>query len=289
MGVLVLALTGVPASAQSSTFTEVWRSAGSPHFDTYAGAGSSATSGVSVDGATDGEALRLRLAARPDENPGGGAAAESEDRFLYGTFESRLRTANCAAQPMAGVVTGQLFTYFNNGTDGNDNGLPDNSEIDFETLCAQPEVVYLTIWTDYRAADSAQRRVMRAVNLRTGSVLATCFFEAFGWDNCQPLSGGESSPADIPAVPGFDSATTFYVYGFTWSATRVTYWIKVNGSRITLWDYQGPRHRIPHVAAYCLQNVWHTASWSPINEPDAVERPQTYMSAWIDWTRVTTS
>lgn len=275
---LVLAALTVP----STTTTEHWRPAEPERFVLYGGA----ISGVPATGTTDGRALRLRLPESPDQGPGGGPGAESTSRFRYGTFVSRLKTANCAAQPNAGVVSGQLFTYFNDGSDYNGNGLPDNSEIDFETLCAEPQVLYLTVWTDYRAADSAQRRVMRAINLRSGKILATCYFTAFGWNNCQQLSGEEASPSDVPAIADFNSATEYHVYGFTWSPTRVTFWIKANGTKITLWDYRGPERRIPHVPAYLLQNVWHAADWTPIDDPGAVERPRTSMSAWVDWTSV---
>jgi beta-glucanase (GH16 family) len=79
---------------------------------------------------------------------GGSPAAETKSRYKYGTYWTRVKTANCSAQPKAGVVTG-IFTYFNDGADRNGNGLPDNNEIDFEWLGAKSEVVYLTIWTDY--------------------------------------------------------------------------------------------------------------------------------------------
>lgn len=275
-----------PSGGGTPLVTENWQSSTSPYFEKVQGGNSRASSGVSAAGTTDGKALQLQLASLPAPGPGGGAEVDSLQRYLYGTFSAQAKTASCAAQPKAGVVTG-IFTYFNDGTDHNGNGMTDNSEIDFEVLCAEPDVIYLTIWTDYRDSDAAHKRVGRGINLRTGQILYTCYFEAFGWANCQPLSGAEASPPSVPAVAGFNSSTGFYEYGFTWTATGVTYWILVNGTKITLWDYRGPSQRIPHLSAYYLHNVWHTNGWSSINDPTAVEQPRSAMSAWIDWSKVT--
>ncbi|SEE83758.1 glycoside hydrolase family 16 protein [Ruania alba] len=288
--VLPAAIAGAsPAEAGpvTSTLTEAWDS--SPdHFITYDLARSSAEPGTPDQDAGDGEALRLELPKNATPGAGGGAYGESADRFLYGTFESRLRTADCSSQPDAGVVTGQMFTYFHDGSDSDGDGLPDNSEIDFETLCAQPEVLYMTVWTDYRPSDGAQSRVMRAVNLATGEILSTCHYAGFGGHFCDPLAGDEAQPTSIPAVPGFDSSSAYYEYGFTWEPDGVHFWIVAGGQTITLWDYQGPSDRIPQVPAYLLHNVWHTDGWWPEGEPDAVERPSVRgIAAHIDWTRIT--
>ena len=281
------AIGAAPAQAgTASVLMEDW-DASPDHFITYDLARSSSDPGTWDPSAEDDLALRLELPKNATAGPGGGAYGESYDRFLYGTFESRLRTADCSAQPDAGVVTGQMFTYFHDGFDSDGDGLPDNSEIDFETLCAQPEVLYMTVWTDYRPSDGAQSRVMRAVNLATGQILSTCHYEGFGGHYCDPISGAEAQPASIPAVPGFDSSAEYYEYGFTWEPDRVHFWIVVDGQTITLWDYQGPSDRIPHVPAYLLHNVWHTDGWWPEGNPDAVERPRVRdIAAHIDWTRI---
>jgi len=86
--------------------------------------------------------------------------------FLYGTFEARLKTPRCTTKK-EGNVSG-FFTYFNDGKDQDGNGQADNREIDFEWLCADPESIYLTMWTDYDDASGGQRRVIRKINLARG-------------------------------------------------------------------------------------------------------------------------
>src|SRR5690606_38896628 len=97
---------------------------------------------------------------------------------------TRIRTADCTGQGRLGVVTG-TFTYSSNHADENGNGLPDNDEIDIEVLCAQPHVVWLTIWTDYDGATGAVRKISRAIDMRTGKVLHNCDMHVLGGP-CQP-------------------------------------------------------------------------------------------------------
>lgn len=265
-------------------FSENWDGPSSAHFSVRTPAGARVLFNIAQPSNGDGRVLQLELPANPISGPGGGPEIQTRSRCLYGHFSTRLKTADSASQPKAGVVTG-YFTYFNDGKDYNNNGLPDNSEIDFEWLAAQPEVVYMTLWTDYRDRDAAQRRVGRAVNLRTGQILYTCYFEGFG--QCQPLSGAEAEPTAIAGMPGYNSAAGLYDYGFDWAPTGVTWWMTDPGTgrRLVLWDYRGPAARIPSVPAYFMTNVWYTSGWYPDGMPEAIERPVNPMSIFVDWTR----
>jgi beta-glucanase (GH16 family) len=210
--------------------------------------------------------------------------AQSQEFYQYGVFSSRLRSANCEGQTNAGVVTG-FFTYFNDGNDHNGDDLADNSEIDFEWLCAAPEFVYMTMWTDYRGSDEAHKRVTRLVNLRTGAIEHTCYGQTF--DDCEPLTGAAAQPSELDPMPDFDPTHQYYEYGFEWQPDHVTWWLRKEAEDvpIVLWDYRGPADRIPSLAAYYNTNVWHTSNWPPPGYPDAVETPTASVSAWVDWTR----
>lgn len=278
--VVAFAIT-IGAPQLADRFTENWDGPSSAHFSTRIPAGARLAFNIPQ---AEARTLQLELPANPLSGPRGGPEIATRNLCLYGHFSTRLKTADSSSQPKAGVVTG-YFTYFNDRKDYNSNGLPDNSEIDFEWLAAQPEVVYMTLWTDYRDADAAQRRVGRAVNLATGQILYTCYFEAFG--QCQPLGGPEAEPMTIAPLPGYNSATGFYEYGFDWSPSGVTWWMThpATDQKLVLWDYRGPAGRIPSVAAYYMTNVWHTPDWSPDGMPEAVERPSTPLSVFVDWTR----
>ncbi len=270
------------APATSPILAENWAGTSSSSFDFWPRAGSTVTSGVHDTGAVDGSALRLTLAAKPQPRPSGGAEVSSKSAVKYGTFELRAKTADCSAQPNAGVVTG-LFTYANDGHDHDGDGITDNSEIDIEVLCAQPEVLWLTIWTDY-VDGGAQRRVSRVVNVRTGQITDTCYHESF--EDCHALSGTEAQPSTIAAHPSFNSATAYHEYGFTWNSTGVRYWVVLDGTPVILWDYRGPAQRVPSQPSQFLQNVWHTTDWTPPDHPGALQRPTAPVVACVDWTRV---
>ena len=245
---------------------------------------SSAKSNVADSASSDGRALQLTLSSNVQPTPTYGAQVESKNAYQYGSFSARLRTAACTNQPNTGVVTG-LFTYFNDGADHNGDGLPDNSEIDFEWLCAAPEVVYLTMWTDYRDSDSAQKRVSRSINLRTGAIAYTSYFQQF--DNGQTLTGTETQPSQLAALANYDSSLNDYEYGFDWASDHVTWWIRhpTTGAAVVLWDYRGNSARIPTLAATYMANVWHTPDWSPDGKPNAISSPTAAVTAWVDFMR----
>jgi hypothetical protein len=227
----------------------------------------------------------LVLGANPQPTPAGGAEVGTNARLQFGTFSTRLRTADCGGQPNAGVVTG-FFTFFNDGSDTTGDGLPDNSEIDFEWLCAEPQTLYLTMWTDYRDSDAAQKRVSRGINLATGTILYTCYYTAFG-DCTEALSGAEAAPSTLAPLAGYDSSARYYEYGFDWATDSVVWWIRnpQDSQKITLWNYRGPKARITQIPAAFLTNVWHTSDWTPDSRPNATAAPTQAVSVWVDWTR----
>jgi hypothetical protein len=229
-------------TSNSQSFTENWASSSSPYFVTY-GTHGSATSGTLDDLADDGRSLRITLNASPRPGVGGAPAAETLARYRYGSYWTRAKTGNCTAQPKAGVVTG-IFTYFNDGGDRNGNGLPDNSEIDFEWLCAAPDVLHLSIWTDYIEADPPRIRVTyRSLNVKTGRVLLDCYREAFG--QCQLLSMPERQPSSTTPIPNYDPTNRYYWYGLQFEANRVHFMMKDDSDNtITLWDYRGPTGKL---------------------------------------------
>jgi hypothetical protein len=247
------------------------------------------TSGYSDASASDGRSLKLTLNPNPPPGVGGAPAAETLSLFQYGTYWARVKTANCSNQPKAGVVTG-VFTYFNDGSDSNGNGLPDNSEIDFEWLCARPEVIHLSIWTDYLESNPPQLRVVyRTINIKTGVILMECYREAFG--QCQPLSTAEKQPTSITPLPSYDSVNKYYEYGLIVEPNRVRFLMVDNGVTYTWWDYRGPTARIPKQPMHFMHNVWHTNDWYPIDDPngEAVQKPTSPVNAYVDYSSFTTT
>lgn len=226
--------------------------------------------------ARDGRALRLTLPKGAAASPGQGVGVTSRARYRYGTFSTRMRTADCRKQKHAGVVTG-AFTFANDGRDHDGNGITDNDEIDIEFLCAQPEVVYLTIWTDYSETTDAFNAITRTIDLRTGTVLSTCRRHSWA-DDCPP------EKKKIKRIKNFDSATRFRTYGFDWQPDHVTYFTYDDtGHKIVLWNYRG--RYIPDTAAPFMQNVWHSPNWDPL-DGSAHAATTRDVSAYVDTTTI---
>src|SRR5258706_13594148 len=130
-GLLAALLVGVSvALALGTAFTENCAVTTSPYFN-----GKNGVTSIVDPAGTDGHVLHMKLRARPRVDAGNGPENQSKVLYQYGSFSTRLKAANCSGQPLAGVVTG-YFPYFDDGTDYDGDGIPDNSEIDFEWLCA---------------------------------------------------------------------------------------------------------------------------------------------------------
>lgn len=262
--------------------TEDWAANVSSLYTKYARGGSSVTGGVSDAGAKDGKALNLTIPAGAGSSPGNAAEVASKEQFLYGSFSSRVKTADCSAQPNTGAVTG-IFTYGNDGTDQDGDGLTDNSEIDVEVLCARPDVVNLTIYTDYEDSTAKSQRVSRIIDLKAGKVISTCYYTDFSGNCVEVLSGKQASPATVPAIAGFDSSKSYNDYKIGWTKDSVKFTLTdSSGKESVLWDYQGPAERIPNRPASYLVNFWHTSDWAAHERPGSVKSPTSPLTVSVD-------
>ena len=289
---IAAAARATPASAAraataGTASVENWAGTSSSLYTIQPRGGSGAASGRSDTGAGDGKALELTIPKRAGATPDHAAEVESRQTYLYGSFSSRLRTADCSKQPRTGAVNG-IFTYANDGADHNGDGIVDNGELDIEILCARPWELNLSVWTDYEEREdgtSPQKRVSRVIDLRTGTVSSTCYYTSFDGD-CVAVSAAENQPASVPASPGFDSVGAYHDYRIDWSADRVVFSASVNGTDRVLWDYRGPSRRIPHRAASYLVNLWHTADWTP-EGLNATAAPTAPLTLRVDSSTVT--
>lgn len=280
------ATTTAPRTTPPSTtggVTEQWAGGSAPGYRLQPRGGSTVTAGAPAEGASDGRAAALTIPANAGSTPANAAEIESLRTFTSGSFGGRVRTPDCSGQPTTGAVTG-IFTYGNDGGDHDGDGIVDNNELDIEILCARPYEVNLTIWTDYAPSGQAQRRVTRVVDLRSGRVLSTGFCTDFS-GSCRPLAGAENTPASVPASPGFDSSAAFHEYRIDWSSDQVVFSVVDGGTPTVLWDYRGPRDRIPQGASAFLVNLWHTDDWSP-GGLTAVSRPTAPLTALVDSTTI---
>ena len=202
--------------------------------------------------ASDDSVAALLFPGNPDlgvydhTSPGFATEIVYPERFSYGKFETRVRFGGCA-EGAEEVVNG-IFTYFNDGSDQDGDGLPDNSEIDIEQLCGTPEILWLTVYTDYRdfVAGGLKKRT-RMVNMRTGSYLEFIDF---------PPAEGERGTIPGIAIPNFPANDTFYTVGFEWRQGSVRYYIVLDGEEKDLFLLDEP-DTVPTRPAQFLINIWH--------------------------------
>ncbi len=215
------------------------------------------TFGVADAFAGDQKALALMfpgnpaLSATTNASPTYASEARFHQKTYYGRYETRVKFATCA--PSEEVVNG-IFVYDNDGTDKNGNGLIDNTEIDFELLCGEPNVLWLTTWTDYSGDGLNQfRKKSRAIDMRTGDYSETPKGQEGDWD---------TFPAgNLPAVrmTGFPQAGAYYTIGFDWYSNRIRWYIVIDGKEVTLWDL-ADTSVIPKNPATFMLNIWHSSS-----------------------------
>lgn len=244
------------------------------------------------------EPLTNVLALSMDTNDASGAwqgpNMTSNQLTQYGRYSTRLKIPGVGSQPLVGAVVG-FYTYYNDqwGTqlenDINNNGIMDNSEIDIEWLIADPEVLYLTAYTDFDGETGVARKVSRIINLAKGTIYSTKSATSLGGTGIN-LTGDENLPSTLEAIPDFDASKQFYTYGFDWTESHIKWWIikPSTGDTLVLWDYKGPTERITKKPASLMLNIWHTNSWGVITNYQALEKPKSIFTVEMDWVKYQT-
>lgn len=224
------------------------------------------------------DVLLYRIDPQDPAGAGRGPEIISKKYTSYGTYAARIRIPDVTkVQPNVGAVVG-YFTY---------NMEPGKSlsEIDWEWLIADPEIVYIGTWTGPRGN---LQRIGRTINLATGEILYTIYRSGKDGNINHPLTGLQNQPETIPAIEGFNAAKQFYTYGFDWYPDRLTWWIlhPESGEKIVLWDYQGSTPDftgIPDNHTYYRLNFWHTNNWPVETNPDSIEKPAYPYEVEVDW------
>lgn len=228
----------------------------------------------------------------PEDPAGAGRGPEiiTKDYTFYGTYAARIRVPKVKdVQPNIGAVVG-YFTY-------NIDPVYGQSEIDFEWLIADPEIIYVGTWTGVRPAHN---RVGRVINLKEGIIYDTSYRgEITKEDRSKEitvrgkLKGKQNMPKKITPIEDYDASARFYVYGWDWYPDRLTWWIihPDTNEKIILWDYEGKvlfpdqpaATGIPVVQTKYRLNFWHTNNWPVHTNPDSIEKPAYPFEVEVDW------
>ncbi|HUQ07480.1 MAG TPA: glycoside hydrolase family 16 protein [Kofleriaceae bacterium] len=268
-----------PPPPPPPTWASDMREDDEPSFYTRLQPGAQVELGVADAAAEDGEVARLVFRGVPARGTHDhvGAAFASElatqrDDFHFGTYRMRARLAACA--PGEEVVNG-LFTYFNDGTDHDGDGLVDNSEIDLEILCGTPGVLFMSVWTEYSFANEEFRKWTRVIDFARGDI----------WESPSDHEHGLVFVRNDPslALPDLLSPSHFVELGFEWRADRVRYFAVVDGAERTLAELTDAA-RVPQLPAALIFNVWHPAEhWFGGGGPP--DYPAHDATMLVDWAR----
>lgn len=216
----------------------------------------------------------------PEDPAGAGRGPEiiSKDYTHFGTYSARLRIPDVTkVQPDVGAVVG-YFTYHRDDIHG-------LSEIDWEWLIADPEIIYIGTWTGPRGN---LQRIGRTINLSKGIIYNTLYKSQADGNKNHPLTGLQNQPETIQAIENFNAAAQFYTYGFDWYPDRIVWWIihPTTNEKIILWDYTGSTPNftgIPTNPTFYRFNFWHTNNWPVETRSNSIEKPLYPYELEIDW------
>ncbi len=212
----------------------------------------------------------------PEDPVGAGKGPEiiSKEFTHFGTYAARLKVPDVSKiQPNVGAVVGYFTYHMESG--------PGLSEIDFEWLIADPEIIYIGTWT---GPGGDLRRIGRAVNMAKGVIYNTEYRENKSGIR-KPLTGLQSLPETIPAIEGYNASSQFHTYGFDWHPNRIRWWMihPATADTIVLWNYSGSQVGIPLNRTHYRMNFWHTNNWPVETNPHSIENPLQNYELEIDW------
>lgn len=279
--VSVIIITGLSFCTRkeqnSGPFLEDFSGSGSRIFkhNTF-GKGDDLRYAYGTDSPTEPGTKILSFKIDPEGPAGAGKGPEiiSKKFTHFGTYAARIRVPDVKdIQPNAGVVVG-YFTYHM-------DSVPGLSEIDWEWLIADPEIIYVGTWT---GPHGDLRRIGRTINMAKGIIYNTSYRENLSGIR-RPLTGIQSQPDTIPAIEGYDASSKFYTYGFDWHPNSIRWWMihPVTADTVVLWDYKGSLEGIPQNHSLYRLNFWHTNNWPVETNPNSVEKPLHPYELEIDW------
>lgn len=258
-------------------FFEDFNSSSSDYFQHHSGGnGADFTWKFGVSSPTETDTKILSLKIDPEDPPGAGRGPEiiSNHFTHFGTYAARLRVPDVRhIQPDVGVVVG-YFTYHMDRE-------PGLSEIDYEWLIADPEIIYIGTWTGPRRH---LKRIGRIINMAEGIIYSTSYREGHEGERI-PLTGIQNKPDTLPEIEGYDASKQFYTYGFDWFPDRIRWWMihPVTADTVVLWDYQGSKVGIPLNHTRYRLNYWHTNNWPVHTNPKSIEKPFQPYELEVDW------
>ena len=275
----IMFLMSIKLHAQQfhNSFLEEFNSSTSEYFrHSTGGNGADFTWKFGADSPSEPGNKVLLLKIDPEDVAGAGRGPDisSKEFCHFGTYAARIRVPDVRdVQPDVGAVVG-YFTYHMN----NESGL---SEIDFEWLIADPEIIYVGTWTGPRGD---LRRIGRTINMAEGTIYSTSYREDLSGIR-KALTGNQNQPESIEPIKGYNASKQFYTYGFDWHPDQIRWWLvhPSTADTVELWDYNGSQTGIPQGHTRYMVNFWHTNNWPVETNPKSIEKPKYPYEVEVDW------
>lgn len=277
------ALIGSCASYQHAgdiyeAFVEEFKGSSSDYFE-YQSSGNSAeftwTFGADSPTEPGTKIMSLKIDPEDEAGPPQGPHIAAKNFTHFGTYSARLKVPDAREiQPDVGAVVG-YFTYHMD----DEHGL---SEIDFEWLIADPEVIYVGTWT---GTSGDLRRVGRTINMAEGIIYETSYREGHTGPR-RLLEGPQNQPESIAPIEDYDASSQFHTYGFDWYPDRIRFWMihPETDETVVLWDYRDENLvGIPQHHSRYMINFWHTNNWPVQTNPQSIEPPVYPFEVEVDW------
>lgn len=225
--------------------------------------------------------MMMRIDPADNEGWGKGPQVITKDYTFYGSYATRLRVPDTKkAQKNLGAAAG-LYVYDIDEKYG-------HSEIGIELRLADPTKVYLYAIT---GEEGKLNTISRTVDLAAGSI-KDCSYSANGGTSTA-LTDAQNAPSTIKSISGFDASKKLYIYGFDWSAEKITWWLRESDSaeKVILWEYEGKElfpgtyapMGIPVLPAQNATSFWHSTSRLAHGLSSAKEAPKYPYEMEIDW------
>ncbi|EAX91787.1 Glycosyl hydrolases family 16 protein [Trichomonas vaginalis G3] len=202
---------------------------------------------------------------------------QTQNRYRYGHFETKMRTPDTSSDPTTGVVS-SFFTYWKpKAQDENHDGVEDVAEIDFEFLAGNPHQIHLTVHVGNNWPYLS--KIYRVVDLQKGLVTRTeDIFKNATHEYTKDIRE-RSFPKTIPKIESY-SSVDYHVYGFDYFPNRVEFWVKINSQKILLWNVT---EKIPFLPMHMFANLWWTNDWYPDYKSNIVTKPTIPIHAWYKY------
>lgn len=183
----------------------------------------------------------------------------------YGEYSTRLKSGLANSSNNEGVVSSfYIYRYLSSHQ---------MTEIDLELLSIEPDVIHMAMY------NKAYHVIDKEINMRTGKVVMA-HENWISSENIWTTYDIPTIPTEVETISDFDHTQNYYEYGFNWTPSKVTWWVKSSqGKKIILWEVTNVDYIPTLLPVNNVLDVWHAHTW----QQKIFNNPTIDTSAYFDW------